>query len=119
MTPEEFRSHRASLQAFLALTHQATAAIVLASFLAYALAGYLWWQGQNMPALLLATLGYLVFRAFRPLATRLARWRLAERGGDVAALGLLRRELAVRRPQEVLTEIEAYMAQERNEQGEA
>lgn len=117
MTPEEFRRHRASLQAFLELTHQAAAAIVLISFLGYALAGYLWWRGWNMPALLVATMGYLVFRAFRPLAMGLARWRLAGRGGYESALGLLARELALRRPQAVLTEIEAYMAQERKEQG--
>ena len=77
MTREDFLTHREPLQRFLGLVHQFTAMIVLATFAAYGVAGYLWWQGAGLPALLIATLAYLFFRAFRPVSLHLARWRLA------------------------------------------
>lgn len=110
MTREDFHAHREALQRFLGLVHQFTAAIVLVTFAAYALAGYLWWQGAGLPALLLATLAYLFFRAFRPVSMRLARWRFAGSEGNEAALALLARELEQRRARDVLSEIEGWAA---------
>lgn len=108
MTKEEFFAHRAQLEDFVRLTHQSTALIVVITFAAYALAGYLWWLGDSLVALLIATLGYLFFRSFRVISLQLARWRLASREGSASTLELLTRELAQRRAQVVMSEIEAY-----------
>lgn len=105
MTKEEFFAHREQLEDFVRLTHQFTALVVVITFAAYALAGYLWWLGDTLVALLMATLGYLFFRSFRAISLRLARWRLA----DAPVLALLEREFSAgRRAQAVLSEIEAY-----------
>lgn len=118
MTREDFLTHREPLQRFLGLVHQFTAMIVLATFAAYGVAGYLWWQGAGLPALLIATLAYLFFRAFRPVSLHLARWRLAGTEGREPVLALLARELEQRRAREVLAEIEGWAAAAAREEGD-
>lgn len=108
MTQDEFRAHRAELLVFLDLTHRFTALIALMTFAAYGLAGYLWWQKMPTAALILATAAYLVFRLFRPIVVRLARWRLSTRDNVLQVQALLEHEFRARKPQDVIAELEGY-----------
>jgi hypothetical protein len=88
---EEYAAERAALEAFLRLVRRSIAWIIAGSFLGYAVAGYLWWQGQPLWGLAVATTAYLCFRLYRRIALRVAL-----RPGVIAgaARGLVERELA-------------------------
>mgnify|MGYP000381676550 CR=1 FL=1 len=76
MDQQEFQQFRGQLSRFVGRTHQITALIVLLAFAGYGTALYAWFQGQQLGALVIATLAYLLFRAFRPISVSLARLQL-------------------------------------------
>ena len=115
MTPDEFQQHRERLVTFMELTHRITAVIVLLTFLGYGLAAYIWLQGEALAGLVIATLSYLVFRMFRSISLGLAQRRLQDREEFADTLSLLERELEQRKPQEVFAEIEARVAEARQQ----
>lgn len=93
MNQQEFRDFREQLSRFVAKTHQVTAIIVLLAFCGYGAAVYAWFQDQQLGALVIATLSYLLFRAFRPISVSLARLQLQGRPEFEGLWALLDRDL--------------------------
>ncbi len=59
--------------------------IVVAAFSSYVLAAYAWSAGQSMGALVIATLGYLLFRSLRQISFNLT-WQHFQPQGEYAEL---------------------------------
>ena len=93
MDQQEFRDHRKQLLRFVGKTHQITAIIVVLAFSGYGAAIYAWFQDQQLGALVIATLSYLLFRAFRPVSVSLARLQLQEAPGFEGVWPLIDRDL--------------------------
>ena len=93
MNQQEFREFREQLSRFVAKTHQVTAIIVLLAFAGYGAAIYAWFQDQQLGALVIATLSYLLFRAFRPISVSLARLQLQGRAEFEGLWPILDRDL--------------------------
>ena len=93
MNQQEFQQFRPQLTRFVGKTHQVTAIIVILAFAGYGTAAYAWFQDQQIGALVIATLSYLLFRAFRPISVSLARLQLQGRPGFEAVWPLIDRDL--------------------------
>jgi hypothetical protein len=90
ITLEEYERDREGLQRFSTSVRRTIAWVIASSFLGYAAAGYVWWQGYTLWGLAVATISYLAFRMYRRIALVLARRVL---GGEERTLALVEREL--------------------------
>ncbi len=104
-----FADHHDRLAAIISRVHRVTGLIAVTSFAGYGLAGWLLYRGETWWALVLASLSYALFRAFRPLSLAVARLGLQHREGFGETFSLLGRELRARPAKEVLAELEALM----------
>ncbi|MGD8498581.1 MAG: hypothetical protein PVG82_06725 [Chromatiales bacterium] len=110
MTDQEFEKHRTELVDFLATTHRFAAVVILITFAGYAIAAYLLWKSEVLAAFVLASASFLLFRSFRRLSLRLARWRLQHRAASTELLDLLDRELRSRGAEQLVADIESKTA---------
>lgn len=73
MEEQGFLHHKEALAKLAVHVHKITTVIVLLSFAGYGMAGWLWFKGQTMEALVVATLSYLFFRLFRQISLMVVR----------------------------------------------
>ena len=106
MDQQEFQQLRGPLLRFVGRVHQVTAVIVLLAFAGYGAALYAWFQDQQLGALVIATLAYLMFRAFRPISVSLARLQLQRNPAFVALWPLIDRELERHSPAVLIEQIQ-------------
>jgi hypothetical protein len=107
MTDQEFEKHRTELVDFVATAHRFVAVVILITFAGYAIAAYLLWKSQVLAAFVLASASFLLFRSFRRLTPRLARWRLQQNEVSAELLELLDRELHSRGAEQLIADIES------------
>ena len=108
MTQDEFRQFRKQLLRFVAKTHQITAVIVVLSFAGYGAAAWVWWRGESIGALVIATLSYLLFRAFRAISVSLARVQLGDDESMAEVWPLIDREIEAHSPQVLLETVQQF-----------
>lgn len=99
------------------MIHRMAGAVVAVTFAGYGLALYLWLEDLPLIALLVATLAFLLFRVFRPLALQLARWRLARCSGCAEALAELEQYLDGRSSRELFARLEGTGARSAPSEG--
>lgn len=104
-----FADHHDRLVTIVGEVHRASGSIVSISFIGYGLATYVWWRDHIILAMLIATLAYALFRAFRPLSLYLARKKLAARAGFAETFAVLDAEFAARGARDVFAEVEALI----------
>ena len=106
---EELKQYADELDGIVAAIHRATAAIAVASFAGYGVAGWLLFTGRLWLALGVATVSYLFFRLYPLLSVHWARWRCADEPRQRAALEALERAWSGRSQREVLLEVDAWL----------
>jgi hypothetical protein len=106
MDQQEFQQFRGPLLRFVGRVHQVTAVIVLLAFAGYGAALYAWFQGQQLGALVIATLAYLLFRAFRPISVSLARLQLQRNPAFAPLWPLIDRDLERHSPAVLIEQIQ-------------
>lgn len=112
--PRVFADHYDRIRSFLEETHRVTAWIVLASVTCYAAAGVLLYGGNWVLATLVASGGYGLFRAFRPLSVHLARRRLSGREGYGETFTWMAPHLRAEGARRVVAELERRIAEARH-----
>lgn len=73
MEEQGFLHHKEALAKLAVHVHKITTVIVLLSFVGYGAAGWLWFKGQTLEALVVATVSYLFFRLFRQVSLMVVR----------------------------------------------
>ncbi|MDX5334323.1 MAG: hypothetical protein LPK58_09760 [Gammaproteobacteria bacterium] len=106
MDQQEFQQFRGPLLRFVGRVHQVTAVIVLLAFAGYGAALYAWFQDQQLGALVIATLAYLLFRAFRPISVSLARLQLQRDPALAPLWALIDRDLERHSPAVLIEQIQ-------------
>jgi hypothetical protein len=73
MEEQGFLHHKEALAELAVHVHKITTVIVLLSFAGYGMAGWLWFKGQTLEALVVATVSYIFFRLFRRISLMVVR----------------------------------------------
>lgn len=115
MTKEDFLTHRENLKQFIDTIHKVTLLIGLVSFIGYGLAAWIWFQGNNVVALIVVTISYLLFRAFRFISFNFARQKYSTDAATADTMKLIDGQLAEHKPQEVVAMIEGFFEGEKRQ----
>lgn len=117
MLAESYKAHADCYRTLVHWVHRLTVLIALVAFGGYGVALWLWFQGDWEMALILATIGYLLFRNFRRLSFGFAlnRMRGSEELVCTEALALLDGLMEEHKPAVIMAALEAEVAAERDE----
>jgi len=96
-------------------SRRVNALVATAAFVGYGLAFYAWWQGQNVGAVVIATLGFLLFRSLRRISYSFTWQAFAEREGYAEAMRHIDAELLMLQRERVVERVLAAVEGEREQ----
>ena len=118
ITPEQFREHERAFRAWHTWFGHRAALLVLTSFAGYGLAFWVWYGGDNLTALVLATAFYLLFRLHRRLLFKFAERKFGPDPTYAEPLRLLERLRTARKEQGALTTLATLIAEADQDPGD-
>ena len=111
ITPEQFRAYEQAFRTWRVWFGNWAAVLVLLSFAGYGLAFWIWYGGDNLSAIVVASAFYLLFRFHRRLLFKLAERKFGADEAFEAPLRLLERLRIARGEHGALTELAALIAE--------
>jgi len=96
-------------------SHRVNTLVAAAAFVGYGLALYAWWLGQSVGAIVIATLGYLLFRSLRRISFSFTWQAFAEREGYAEAMCHIDAELLMLQRERIVEQVLAAVDGEREQ----
>ena len=111
ITPEQFREHEPAFRTWHAWFGHWAAILVLTSFAGYGLAFWVWYGGDNLTAIVIASIFYLLFRFHRRLLFKFAERKFSPDPAYAEPLHLLERLRTARKEHGALTALATLIAE--------